>query len=107
MNNFSRDNKAEAERKQRMQRLRDAKDGVDDDSPATKKVRTGSDSDTDEEAQMNEMMGFGGFGTTKGKEVADNKTSAARGLVAKHKARKYRQYMNRKGGFNRPLEQMK
>ena len=58
------------------------------------------------EEQMNLMMGIGGFGSTKGKAVKDNKVGAARGAAAKSKARKYRQYMNRKGGFNRPLDKM-
>ncbi|CAJ1957176.1 unnamed protein product [Cylindrotheca closterium] len=60
----------------------------------------------DEEDQMRMLMGIQGFGTTKGKEVKDNKNSAAKGVAAKNKARKYRQYMNRKNGFNRPLEKM-
>jgi len=61
----------------------------------------------DEEEQMQRLLGFsGGFSTTKGEEVEDNKKSAARGAAGKNKARKYRQYMNRKGGFNRPLEKM-
>lgn len=60
----------------------------------------------DQEEQMRKLMGIEGFGTTKGKEVKDNKNSAARGVAAKNKARKYRQYMNRKNGFNRPLEKM-
>ncbi len=60
----------------------------------------------DEEDQMLNIFGFGGFDSTKGKAVEDNQTSASKGLVAKNKARKYRQYMNRKGGFNRPLDKM-
>lgn len=60
----------------------------------------------DEEEQMQKLFGFGGFASTKGKSVEDNQSSAARGVAAKNKARKYRQYMNRKGGFNRPLEKM-
>ena len=55
---------------------------------------------------MMKMMGFGGFGTTKNKAVADNHKGAAKGAIQKNKGRKYRQYMNRKGGFNRPLEKM-
>jgi U4/U6.U5 tri-snRNP-associated protein 3 len=39
--------------------------------------------------------------------VEDNHSGAAKGAAAVKKARKYRQYMNRKGGFNRPLETMK
>lgn len=60
----------------------------------------------DEEEQMQKLFGFGGFASTKGKSVEDNQSSASRGVAAKNKARKYRQYMNRKGGFNRPLDKM-
>lgn len=61
----------------------------------------------DEEEQMMALLGFGGgFGSTKGQKVDDNHKSSARGAAAKNKARKYRQYMNRKGGFNRPLDKM-
>ena len=55
----------------------------------------------DEEEQMKKLLGFGGFGSSKGESVKDNQSSAARGLATKNKARKYRQYMNRKNGFNR------
>ncbi|KAK5627431.1 hypothetical protein RRF57_003146 [Xylaria bambusicola] len=48
---------------------------------------------------MQAMMGFGGFGTTKGQKVAGNNA----GAVYKAKKTEYRQYMNRVGGFNRPL----
>lgn len=48
---------------------------------------------------MAAMMGFGGFGTTKGKKVIGNNA----GGVQKEKKLEYRQYMNRQGGFNRPL----
>jgi len=50
-------------------------------------------------AAMQAMMGFGGFGTTQNKKVAGNDVSAVR----KEKKTEYRQYMNRVGGFNRPL----
>jgi U4/U6.U5 tri-snRNP-associated protein 3 len=60
----------------------------------------------DEEEQMRRLLGFDGFSSTKGEAVEDNHSSAARGVAAKNKARKYRQYMNRKQGFNRPLEKM-
>jgi len=52
------------------------------------------------------MMGFSGFGTTKGQQVECNQNSSAVGTVSKHKKRVYRQYMNRRGGFNRPLQKM-
>lgn len=60
----------------------------------------------EEEEQMRRLLGFDGFGSTKGEAVEDNHKSAARGVAAKNKARKYRQYMNRKNGFNRPLEKI-
>lgn len=50
-------------------------------------------------AAMQAMMGFGGFGTTHQKKVAGNEVYAVR----KEKKTEYRQYMNRVGGFNRPL----
>jgi U4/U6.U5 tri-snRNP-associated protein 3 len=43
----------------------------------------------DVEAQMQAMMGFGGFGTTKQKKVQGNDAYA----VAKSKSAQYRQYM--------------
>lgn len=48
---------------------------------------------------MAAMMGFGGFGSTKGKKIVGNNV----GAVRKEKKTEYRQYMNRVGGFNRPL----
>lgn len=48
---------------------------------------------------MASMMGFGGFGTTKNQKVRGNNV----GAVRKEKKTEYRQYMNRVGGFNRPL----
>ncbi|TGO87105.1 hypothetical protein BPOR_0250g00090 [Botrytis porri] len=50
-------------------------------------------------AAIQAMMGFGGFATTQNKQVAGNNVSAVR----KEKKTQYRQYMNRVGGFNRPL----
>jgi U4/U6.U5 tri-snRNP-associated protein 3 len=61
----------------------------------------------DEEEQMQLLLGFtGGFGTTKNSKVEDNHKTLAAGAAKKNKARKYRQYMNRKGGFNRPLDKI-
>jgi len=48
---------------------------------------------------MRAMMGFGGFGSTKGTKIPGNNV----GAVRKDKTTEYRQYMNRVGGFNRPL----
>jgi U4/U6.U5 tri-snRNP-associated protein 3 len=48
---------------------------------------------------MQAMMGFGGFGSTKDTKIKGNNV----GIVRKEKKTEYRQYMNRVGGFNRPL----
>ncbi len=55
----------------------------------------------DSMAAMQAMMGFGGFGTTKQKKIPGNDVYAVR----KEKKTEYRQYMNRVGGFNRPLDE--
>jgi U4/U6.U5 tri-snRNP-associated protein 3 len=55
--------------------------------------------DDDGMAAMQAMMGFGGFATTHQQKVAGNDIYAVR----KEKKTEYRQYMNRVGGFNRPL----
>ncbi len=60
----------------------------------------GADADEDaEEAMMRKLMGFGGFKSTKNTKVPGNDVSGIR----KEKKTEYRQYMNRVGGFNRPL----
>ncbi|KAK7164105.1 hypothetical protein R3I94_002737 [Phoxinus phoxinus] len=56
---------------------------------------------TEEEIEMMKLMGFGSFDSTKGKKKEGNVASFAINVSQK---RKYRQYMNRKGGFNRPLD---
>uniref|UniRef100_A0AC34FW36 U4/U6.U5 small nuclear ribonucleoprotein 27 kDa protein n=1 Tax=Panagrolaimus sp. ES5 TaxID=591445 RepID=A0AC34FW36_9BILA len=58
------------------------------------------DSLANAEDDMMKMMGFGGFDTTKNKKVEGNMD----GIAKVNKPRKFRQYMNRKGGFNRPLD---
>ena len=55
---------------------------------------------TMDEQEMMKTMGFCGFDTTKNKKVANNNTGEVHVILK----RKYRQYMNRKGGFNRPLD---
>lgn len=45
-------------------------------------------------------MGFKGFRTTKEMKIPGNDRNHA---VRKEKQTQYRQYMNRTGGFNRPL----
>ena len=56
---------------------------------------------TEEEIEMMKMMGFSGFDTTKNKQTDGSSNANAVNIQQK---RKYRQYMNRKGGFNRPLD---
>lgn len=62
--------------------------------------------DAEEEGEDQEalaaMLGFGGFGTTKNKKVQKDV-----GAAEVKKQRTWRQYMNRRGGFNRPLEPVK
>lgn len=62
--------------------------------------KAGVNPDEDPEtAEMNRLMGFAGFSTTKNTKVKGNNVYG----VAKEKKTEYRQYMNRVGGFNRPL----
>ena len=56
--------------------------------------------DEDSEAEMQRLMGFKDFRTTKNTKVPGNDKNYA---VNKSKKTEYRQYMNRVGGFNRPL----
>lgn len=62
------------------------------------KVEDIQDAD-DPDAIMKQVMGFGGFRTTKNTKVPGNQIYGVR----KEKKTEYRQYMNRVGGFNRPL----
>uniref|UniRef100_A0A4W5RNY3 U4/U6.U5 small nuclear ribonucleoprotein 27 kDa protein n=1 Tax=Hucho hucho TaxID=62062 RepID=A0A4W5RNY3_9TELE len=56
---------------------------------------------TEEEIEMMKIMGFGNFDTTKGRKT-DGAVNAH--VINVSQKRKYRQYVNRKGGFNRPLD---
>ncbi|XP_056131510.1 U4/U6.U5 small nuclear ribonucleoprotein 27 kDa protein [Lampris incognitus] len=56
---------------------------------------------TEEEIEMMKLMGFSSFDTTKGRKTDGSVNAHAINVSQK---RKYRQYMNRKGGFNRPLD---
>lgn len=60
----------------------------------------GLDEDEDEEVAIKRLMGFGTFRSTKNTKVAGNSKNYG---VRKEKKTEYRQYMNRQGGFNRPL----
>jgi len=57
----------------------------------------------DDDAGMMTMMGLSGFGSTKGKHIDGNQE----GTAFIKKERTWRQYMNRRGGFNRPLDKIK
>ena len=56
--------------------------------------------DIDNEEHMRNLLGFSSFDSTKGKHVPGTDQSA----IYIRKERQYRQYMNRKGGFNRALD---
>ena len=76
--------------------------------PATRDPQAQSDprspDQNDHETKLMASMGFPThFQSTAGKDVKDPKCKLEG--VRKNQARKYRQYMNRKGGFNRPLDQ--
>ena len=67
---------------------------------STRKPKPEEPEDSDPEiAQMRALMGFAGFKSTKNTKVPGNNVYAVR----KEKKTEYRQYMNRVGGFNRPL----
>lgn len=61
----------------------------------------------DDDAAMMAMMGFSSFDSTKGQVVADNQSGPAKGAARQVLQRRYRQYMNRRGGFARRLDAMK
>ncbi|CAF3649081.1 unnamed protein product [Rotaria socialis] len=56
---------------------------------------------TEDEIEMMKTMGFASFDTTKGKHTEGPTNAFGTNIQQK---RRYRQYMNRKGGFNRPLD---
>lgn len=105
--------KHERERQDRMARLRaelkEEDEQVEAQTDPSKQEEEEEEVDLSElspEEQMQKLMGFGDFGSTKGQKVADNHESSAKGAANKSKARTYRQYMNRANGFNRPLDKM-
>jgi len=53
----------------------------------------------DEDARLRKLMGFTTFKTTQNTKIPGNNIFGVR----KEKKTEYRQYMNRVGGFNRPL----
>jgi U4/U6.U5 tri-snRNP-associated protein 3 len=67
-------------------------------APPPKKAA--ADPKEDPEDALKRLMGFGTFRSTKNTKVPGNAKNYA---VHKSKKVEYRQYMNRKGGFNRAL----
>ena len=78
------------------------KQDVDGGEAKRNQDETSANMQDNEEALMQQMLGFSSFDTTKGKAVADKPD----GCVDIVKRQTYRQYMNRKGGFNRPLDKV-
>ena len=66
--------------------------------PSKTKSVTASDLLEEDDSPLSKLMGFSRFSTTKGKKHEDY------GAVDIVQKRTYRQYMNRPGGFNRPLD---
>lgn len=67
--------------------------------------------DIDEEEMMKQLIGVSNFDTSKViQPIIKNKSHVDSDLSAVFKGanekRRYRQYMNRRGGFNRPLDKM-
>ncbi|KAL1239666.1 U4/U6.U5 tri-snRNP-associated protein 3-like protein [Trichinella pseudospiralis] len=79
---------------------RDRRDHREKERKRSKDDSTSIELGSDDQAAMKEVLGFSSFDSTKGKKVENN----CAGDAHIHKKRKYRQYMNRRGGFNRPLD---
>ncbi|CAE8652760.1 unnamed protein product, partial [Polarella glacialis] len=56
--------------------------------------------DMPEDQMLSKMMGFSAFDSSKSKDHSSSDLSD----VKRATKRQYRQYMNRRGGFNRPLD---
>ncbi|CAK5277459.1 unnamed protein product [Mycena citricolor] len=76
---------------------------LDPDAPDDPMLDGEEGEEMDDDAGMMAMMGMAGFGSTKGKHIEGNQE----GAVNIKKQRTWRQYMNRRGGFNRPLDKIK
>jgi U4/U6.U5 tri-snRNP-associated protein 3 len=85
-----------------VKRITDESNGGEDEKDDNEE---GDNGECDEDEMMR-ILGFGNFDSTKGKPVAANQEGVAAGGVAKAKGREYRQYMNRRGGFNRELDKI-
>ncbi|XP_069022125.1 U4/U6.U5 small nuclear ribonucleoprotein 27 kDa protein [Embiotoca jacksoni] len=82
-------------------RQKDSKDSKEKTAKPIEISEEDMEGKTEEEIEMMKLMGFGNFNTTKGRKTDGSVNAFAVNTTMK---RKYRQYMNRKGGFNRPLD---
>lgn len=89
------------EREREPEQRDEPRNRADDGGAAAEPMDEDDDMEVEDDGMgdMAAMMGFGGFGSTKGQKVVGNNV----GAVRKEKKTEYRQYMNRVGGFNRPL----
>jgi len=90
------------ERSKRKEQLK-KEEGIDPSIPSTSVVAPATVTLRDDmsEDEMMKVMGLPfNFDTSKGKQIDDNTTTGFCRIKSK---RHFRQYMNRKGGFNRPL----
>jgi len=85
--------------KRRDERPRDARDKKRDEKRRDPSEEPEIDT-KNEDAMMQQMLGFSNFDTSKGKDHA----TTDEWMIKRRSKRKYRQYMNRRGGFNRPLD---
>lgn len=60
----------------------------------------------EEDTDMMQVLGFGGFATTKDQNHDMGEMFESMAWKNSNYSRKYRQYMNRRGGFNKPLDKM-
>ena len=98
---------AEEDKRKRMEKLREELNMEDAADAPVKKIQTLDDvTSMEPDEAIAALMGIQQFGSTKGKKVLDNHVGPAKGATSSKKERKYRQYMNRKGGFNRPLDKI-
>jgi U4/U6.U5 tri-snRNP-associated protein 3 len=100
LNRMARLRSQNQDEERRLESLDDSNNNSNNDTDAMKKKKKQQEqkdvAHLDPEEQMKILMGFGGFGSTKGDKVEDNHNSSAKGAASKNKSRKYRQYMNRK-----------
>jgi len=76
---------------------------IPEEAKKTEIVPLDTEEEYDEE-KISKIMGFSSFSTTKNQSHVESTEEAV--MKSSSQKRKYRQYMNRKGGFNRPLDKM-